>query len=105
MVDYKNAPQILEHLSKSLTVTVYETRWIPTSAKFVAFGSYPRDTGSIQVFVLEGCDLKLLKEKEKSSSFKCATFGASSLLDRRPATGNFQWMVNVYIRTQVRNRG
>ncbi len=81
MIDAKARPQILEHLSKSLTLTVYETRcgstradlkllssprcmhaflcpargvinrWIPGSAKFVALGSYARNTGSLQVCV------------------------------------------------------
>jgi hypothetical protein len=77
MLDGQARPQILEHLSKSLTLTVYETRcvrlmcapvcvscmqalspacpppwlhrWIPGSAKFVALGSFARNTGSLQV--------------------------------------------------------
>jgi len=28
MLDAKAKPQILEHLSKSLTVTVYDTKWV-----------------------------------------------------------------------------
>eukprot|EP00967_Tisochrysis_lutea_P148367 scaffold283354_cov23-Tisochrysis_lutea.AAC.1 len=44
---------------------------------------------ALQIYELDGAELKLSKEVEKPSSFKCGTFGASSLLDRRLATGNF----------------
>jgi len=42
-----------------------------------------------QIYELDGTELKLSKEVEKPSSFKCGTFGASSLLERKLATGNF----------------
>jgi hypothetical protein len=29
MIDTSSSPQILEHLSKSLTLTVYDTKWVP----------------------------------------------------------------------------
>lgn len=44
---------------------------------------------SMQVHELEGRSLKLTNEVEKPISFRCATFGASSLQDRHLATGNF----------------
>lgn len=101
-LDAQNRPQILEHLQKSLTVTIYDTRcvcsgamscrasvavhalfmavhslltpcmatvafrWIPSSARFVALGSYARNTGCLQVYELDGADLKLVKEVEVS---------------------------------------
>jgi hypothetical protein len=43
----------------------------------------------VQVYELEGPDLKTVKEVEKKHAFKCGTFGASSLAERRLATGNF----------------
>jgi hypothetical protein len=43
----------------------------------------------IQVYELDGAELKLSKEVEKPSAFKCGNFGASSLVDRRLTTGNF----------------
>ena len=39
---------------------------------------------------LQGAELKLQQEVEKPSSFKCATFGASSLKERHLATGNYE---------------
>lgn len=44
----------------------------------------------LQVYELKGPDLRLAKEVERPSSFRCAAFGASSLTDRHLATGNFQ---------------
>lgn len=42
-----------------------------------------------QVYELDGPDLKSVRETEKKHAFKCGTFGASSLAERRLATGNF----------------
>lgn len=99
MVDAQARPQLLEHLQKSLTVTIHSTRhviclcvppaavlllapacacmqcmqrspsvhrrphrWVPGTARFVAVGTYARDTGCLQVgavgafaFVLLAC--------------------------------------------------
>lgn len=52
MVDVEKKPQIVEHVNKSLTQTVYDTRWIPCSARFVLMGSPPRQTGLIQARAL-----------------------------------------------------
>eukprot|EP00238_Polyblepharides_amylifera_P004901 CAMPEP_0196593024 /NCGR_PEP_ID=MMETSP1081-20130531/74422_1 /TAXON_ID=36882 /ORGANISM="Pyramimonas amylifera, Strain CCMP720" /LENGTH=86 /DNA_ID=CAMNT_0041916875 /DNA_START=52 /DNA_END=308 /DNA_ORIENTATION=- len=86
MVDANKAPQILEHLNFSLTSTVYDTKWIPSSSRFVALGSYPRNTGCLQVFQLAGTELKKVLETEKGGALKCGTFGASGIADRHLAT-------------------
>ena len=44
----------------------------------------------LQVLELQGTELKLAHEAEKPSSFKCASFGASSLKERHLATGNYE---------------
>lgn len=49
-----------------------------------------------QVYELDGPEVKLIKEVEKPSSFKCGTFGASSLVDRRLATGNFAGQLQIW---------
>ncbi len=46
-------PRILEHIHHSLTYTVYDTKWIPKSARFVSLGSYPRQSGVIEVYSLK----------------------------------------------------
>lgn len=82
-------PQIIEHARKSLTQTVHETRWVPCSARFVVLGSPPRGTGLVQIYNLSKGELHLLHEVEKPSPLKCGSFGASSLAERRLATGDF----------------
>ncbi|KAK9818367.1 hypothetical protein WJX72_011381 [[Myrmecia] bisecta] len=96
MIDAQSRPQILEHLSKSLTVTIYDVKWIPSSARFVALGTFPRNTGCLQVWELQGAELKMTKEVERPASFKCGTFGASGLLDRQLATGNFNGQLQLW---------
>lgn len=45
-------PRIIEYIHQSLNYTVYDTKWVPSSARFVSLGSYPRGTGVIQVYTL-----------------------------------------------------
>jgi hypothetical protein len=49
-----------------------------------------------QVFELDGTELKVVKEVEKPSAFKCGTFGASSLIEQRLATGNFTGQLQIW---------
>lgn len=62
----------------------------------MALGSYARSTGCLQVYELDGAELKLIREVEKASAFKCGTFGASSIIDRRIAAGNFAGQIQIY---------
>ena len=39
----------MEHLSRSLNYTPYETKWIPETSKFVVCGERPRATGLIEI--------------------------------------------------------
>ena len=43
-MDVTNKPQIVEHVHKSLPLTVYDTKWVPCSGRFVVLGSPPRQT-------------------------------------------------------------
>jgi WD40 repeat protein len=91
-MDSTDAPQIIEHTTRSLNFTPFETRWVPCSARFVLLGQTPSAKGILQVFQLdqkEDSKLKLLKEFTRGSGYKCATFGASSLSERNIAVGDF----------------
>jgi len=48
------------------------------------------------VYELDGTELKLHKELEKPTSFKCGTFGASGLAERTLATGNFEGYLQLW---------
>eukprot|EP00042_Codosiga_hollandica_P025975 m.119437 g.119437 ORF g.119437 m.119437 type:complete len:356 (+) comp52054_c0_seq7:93-1160(+) len=80
---------IIEHSNKSLNYTIFGAKWIPASARMVAFGSHARGTAALQVYQLAHGKLELLVEVEKPSAIKCGTFGASSLSTRHFATGDF----------------
>lgn len=40
--------------------------------------------------------MKLVTEMEKKSAFKCGTFGTSSIVDRKLATGNFDGELQIW---------
>lgn len=89
-------PQIIVHIEKSLNYTVYDCKWIPRSAKLITVGCLPRGTGVLNVFEMEHRELKPVKEISSSQSFKCGTFGASSLQNRHFATGDFAGRLQVW---------
>ena len=86
----------MTHVHKEVQITTYDTKWIPSSARFVVLGSYARATGCIQIYELSGNDVKLAKELETRTSFKCGTFGASGLAERNLATGNFEGYLQLW---------
>lgn len=43
-------PQIIAHIEKSVNYTLFDAKWLPSSAKIVVLGSHPRDTGALQLY-------------------------------------------------------
>eukprot|EP01137_Pigoraptor_chileana_P010640 Opistho-2@60480 len=82
-------PQIITHLQQTLPFTLYDAKWIPSSARFVVLGSHARGTGALQVYEMAQGKMNKIAETEKASAFKCGTFGASSIQQRHLATGDF----------------
>eukprot|EP01116_Phalansterium_solitarium_P024790 TRINITY_DN9185_c0_g1_i1.p1 TRINITY_DN9185_c0_g1~~TRINITY_DN9185_c0_g1_i1.p1 ORF type:complete len:352 (-),score=91.06 TRINITY_DN9185_c0_g1_i1:240-1295(-) len=80
-------PIIQTYAQKSLALTVYDTKWVPMSARFVVLGSHPRGTGALHVYQMNKSKIELSHEAEKRAAFKCGTFAAG--LDRKLATGDF----------------
>ena len=92
-----DAPQIIEMVNHSCAFTPFETRWIPSSARFVVLGQLPKATGTIQIFELTaGGEIECKAKGEKAGGLKCGTFGASSLDQRSVATGDYKGNLNVY---------
>lgn len=50
-MDTTDAPQMMEHIHKSITFTPNDTRWVPCSARFVVTGIHPRAKGALVVRV------------------------------------------------------
>ena len=55
-------PQIIAHVQKPMNFTLFDTKWIPCSAKFVVLGNHPRGTGAMQVYEISHGDVKLVQE-------------------------------------------
>ncbi|XP_077995639.1 dynein axonemal assembly factor 10-like [Glandiceps talaboti] len=89
-------PQIIAHVQKSLNYTLFDSKWIPCSAKFVVLGCHARQTGAFQIYEISHGDVKLIHETEKTKAFKCGTFGASSLQQRNFATGDFDGKLMIW---------
>ncbi|XP_030604101.1 dynein axonemal assembly factor 10 [Archocentrus centrarchus] len=92
----QSKPQIIAHIQKSLNYTVFDSKWIPCSAKFVCLGNFPRGTGVIQIYEVHQGEAQLIKEVEKPKPIKCGTFGATSLQQRHIATGDFDGNLNIW---------
>lgn len=96
MVDQLKKPQIIAHIEKSMNFSIFDTKWIPLSAKFVVMGSKPNGNGIVQIFELNSGELDLVKEFEGKSSFKCGSFHASSLRKPQLAVGDFDGSLNIF---------
>ena len=92
----QTSPQVIEHLSTSVTFTPFETLWIPSSSKFMAVGESPRRQGVISIYSFDNDEKDnqpKLKETQKitiNSGIKCATFNACLTNSRHLATGDFE---------------
>ena len=55
-------PQIIALVQKSLNYTLFDCKWIPSSAKFVVLGNHARGTGALQIYEVAQEDITLLAE-------------------------------------------
>jgi len=95
-MDTTDAPQIIEHIHKSINFTPYDTRWVPFSSRFVGMGIHPNGKGALNVYQLTNGDLDLLVEGKTSHGIKCGTFAASSIEQRHIATGDHAGKLVIY---------
>lgn len=58
--------QIILYAQKSLNYTLFDSKWIPYSAKFIVLGNHARGSGAIQIYELVSGDVKLIKEVLKN---------------------------------------
>ena len=91
-----DAPQFIEHVSKTLNNTPTDVRWIPMSPRFVTTGTHPKGTGAVQVWeMVQGEGARLCGEVTRPEGIKCCTFGASFLEDRHLAAGDFKGSLSI----------
>ncbi|NWI58686.1 WDR92 protein, partial [Calyptomena viridis] len=77
-------PQVVSHVQRSLSYTVFDCRWVPRSARLLCLGSAARGTGVVQLYELRGARLELLREVSRACkpSEKCHIMCSFSFLPR-----------------------
>jgi WD40 repeat protein len=95
-MDTTDAPQIIEHINRSLNFTPYDTKWVPFSARFVVMGIHANAKGALNVYQLNNGDLEVQLEGRVPSGIKCGTFAASSSEDRYLAAGDHAGRLTIY---------
>lgn len=95
-MENQDTPQIITHIENNLNHSLFDCKWIPCSAKFVVIGCLPKGTGTLEVFEISAGETRKIKEIERPNSFKCGTFGASSDVERRLATGDFKGTLEIW---------
>lgn len=88
-------PYIVAHIEKSVDHTIFDTRWIPCSAKFIVLGNQSTGAGTIKVFELNSGQLDLVRQREQKSALKCGSFGASTLRQAHLAAGSFDGRMQI----------
>lgn len=84
-----NKPYVLCHIEKSVDFTIFDTKWLPCSAKCVVMGNTPNAKGALRIFEMNGGQLDLVKSFEYNATLKNGSFGASSLQKSHMAVISF----------------
>lgn len=82
-------PFMFTHIACVENFSVFDTKWIPQTAKFIAIGGRTNGTGLIKVFELNGNQIDVIREINKKDTFKCAAFGLSRTKNAYLAIGDF----------------
>lgn len=88
-------PFMFSHITHEEDFVVFDTRWIPQTAKFVAIGEKPTATGFIKVYELNGNQINVVREINMANTFKCAAFGLSPTRPAYMAVGDFNGLLKI----------
>lgn len=88
-------PSIFTYISHTDFFSIFDTKWITGTAKFVAIGGNAKSTGCIKVFELNGDRLDILHEINKKYPLRCASFGLSRTRQSYMSTGDFKGSLQV----------
>lgn len=70
-MDTKDAPQIINHSSASVSYVPHASRWLPHSICCFAGGEAPKRTGELEIYKLQEGQLKRQQHKETETGIKC----------------------------------
>lgn len=82
-------PLMFTHITHAENFPIFDTKWIPKTAKFIAIGGRNNSTGVIKVFQLNGQQINAVREVNKKNSIKCAAFGLSRSKNGYLTVGDF----------------
>lgn len=82
-------PFMFSHIKHMENFSVFDTKWIPQTAKFVAIGGRANATGLIKVYEMNGGQIDVVREINRKDTFKCAAFGLSRTKNAYLAIGDF----------------
>ena len=82
-------PQIILHSQKSVNYTVFDVKWIPTSAKFISLGNHARGTGALDIFEITHGDINLVAQVRMFEKISSSTLVYSA----RKTDGIQMWNV------------
>lgn len=80
---------MFSHIKHMENFSVFDTKWIPQTAKFVAIGGRANATGLIKVYEMNGGQIDVVREINRKDTFKCAAFGLSRTKNAYLAIGDF----------------
>lgn len=88
-------PFFFTYIAYHEDATIFDTKWIPQSAKFIAIGRKSNSIGLIKVFELNADRLDVVHEINNKNSFKCAAFGLSRTHQSYLAVGDFNGALQI----------
>lgn len=92
-------PQIIAHIQKSLNYTVFDSKWIPCSAKFVCLGNFARGTGVLQIYEVQHGEAQLIKEVDSSRVlyfFTCENPLVNVLISNTPSESSRKTLARIH---------
>lgn len=84
-----NKTQIVEHVTLPVDYSLFDVKWIPNTAKFLASGSNHNGTGVLQVFEMNENKVESVLKVDCPKAIKCCSFGVSELGRSSVAVGDF----------------
>lgn len=90
-----NKTQIIEHITEPVDYSVFDVKWVPSTAKFLSIGSNSNGTGVLQVFEMNENKVDSVFKLDRPKALKCCSFGVSELGRSKVAIGDFFGGLNV----------
>lgn len=82
-------PYVLCHIEKLVDFTIFDTKWLPCSAKCIALGNKSNGKGVLRIFEMNAGQLEMVRDFEYKTTLKSGSFGASSLQRSHMAVVSF----------------